>query len=127
MHAKDVSVVFRGLDHSDAVETLVREEIAKLGRKFDRLIGGTVAIEAPHRHQRQGQGYNIHIRLVVPNLPDIVVSREPGDNRTHDDVYKAVRDAFEAASRQLRERADRLHGRVKTHGGEDIAAGSITV
>lgn len=122
MHASELSVVFRGLDHSDAVETLVRDEAGKLGKLFDRLIGGTVTIEEPHRHQRQGQGYSVHIRLVAPNVSDIVVSHEPGDNRSHDDIYKTVRDAFQAARRQLKERLERLQGKVKSHGDADIAA-----
>jgi ribosome-associated translation inhibitor RaiA len=37
---------------------------------------------------------------------ELVVSRDPGDVHAHKDVYVAIRDAFDAAERQLAE-----HGR----------------
>jgi ribosome-associated translation inhibitor RaiA len=50
-------------------------------------------------------------------------------NRDHDeDVYVALRDAFDVAKRQLEEYARKLHGNVKTHepkranAGEDISS-----
>lgn len=47
----------------------------------------------------------------------IVVTR-PNDGRVHDHVYVALRDAFDAATRQLDEHLRRRAGEVKTHAGD---------
>ena len=46
---------------------------------------------------------------------ELVVNRHPKDKHAHEDVYVAVRDAFDAARRQLEDYVRRLDGRVKTH------------
>lgn len=115
MLAETLSVVFRDVDHSEALETRIREEAAKLDRVYDRIVDGTVTVEEPHRHKHQGRRFDVHIRLVVPGGKDIVVSREPGDSDGHEDPYLTVRDAFAAARRRLVEHAEKLQGKVKNH------------
>ncbi|HIC82219.1 MAG TPA: HPF/RaiA family ribosome-associated protein, partial [Kiloniellaceae bacterium] len=45
----------------------------------------------------------------------IVVNRNPKEKRSHEDVYVAVRDAFDAARRRLEDHARRKAGKVKAH------------
>jgi ribosome-associated translation inhibitor RaiA len=54
-----------------------------------------VVVEQPAKHHQQGKPFNIHIDLTVPGS-EIVVDRQENE-----DVYVAVRDAFDAARRQL--------------------------
>ena len=107
-------VTFRNMDASEAVEARVREKAAKLERFFDGVIGCHVTIEAPHRRHRKGKQYHVRIELRVPGN-DIVVSRDPGDDFAHEDVYVAIRDAFDAGARRLEDYARKLRGDVKTH------------
>ena len=44
----------------------------------------------------------MHIDLAVPG-GTVVVNRDAGSNHAHDDLQVAIRDAFEAARRQLAE------------------------
>lgn len=128
MRTSDINIVFRGLDHSDAVEDRIREEAAKLEKAFERIASATVTVEAPHRHQRQGRQFSVHIRLTAPGMEEIVVSQEPGRAEAHEDVYRTIRDAFAAARRQLKDKSERLRGRVKSHDAPAaVAAGSSTV
>jgi ribosome-associated translation inhibitor RaiA len=107
-----LQITFRGIPHSDAVETAIRERAAKLDEFFPRIISCRVTVEADHHHHHKGNLYHVHIDLGVPNK-DIVVSRDQHDNLAHTDIYVVIRDAFDAAKRQLQEYARVQRGEVK--------------
>lgn len=98
-----LQVSFRGMDTSPAVEALIRERAAKLDRFHGRITGCRVAVEADHRHRHKGRIYHVRIDLTIPGH-EIVVGRERNEDHTHEDIMVAVRDAFDAARRQLEDR-----------------------
>jgi len=102
------------MDRSDAVEARVRERAEKLDRFAGRIMSCRVVIEAPHKHHHKGGLYKVHIDITVPG-GELVVNRESGLDHGHEDVYVAVRDAFDAARRQLEDYVRRQRGKVKTH------------
>ena len=73
-----------------------------------------VAVEAPHKHHHKGKLYHVRINITVPDK-ELVVSREPDQHHAHEDVYVAIRDAFDAMRRQLEDYARRRRGKVKRH------------
>jgi ribosomal subunit interface protein len=94
-----LQVTFRDLPHSRALDEKIRERAARLETLSDRITRFRVTLERRHRHPRQGREYNVRIDVRVPGR-EIVVTHE------HDeDVYVALRDAFEAAERQLKQGA----------------------
>jgi ribosomal subunit interface protein len=105
---------FRNMDASEAVEAKVRERVDKLETYFGRINSCRVVIEAPHRHHHKGKVYHVRIEIGVPGNT-IIVDRDPGQHHAHEDVYVAVRDAFDAARRQLEDHARKSAGRTKTH------------
>jgi ribosomal subunit interface protein len=105
---------FRNMDASEAVEARVRERVDKLETFFSRINSCRVVVEAPHRHQRKGKVYHVRIEIGVPGHT-IVVDRDPGQHHAHEDVYVAVRDAFDAARRQLEDHSRKSAGRIKSH------------
>jgi cold shock CspA family protein/ribosome-associated translation inhibitor RaiA len=105
-------VTFRNMDPSPAVEARVRRKVAGLERFFPRVTGCSVLVEAPHRHHRKGKLYHVRIDLTVPG-EELVVGRGPAEHEAHQDVYVAVRDAFDAVRRELEDYARRADGRVK--------------
>jgi len=109
-----VQVSFRNMPPSEAIETDVRERAAKLEAFFERITSARVVIEAPHRQHRQGKLYHVRIDIRVPGR-EIVVSREPAEHHAHEDAYVAIRDAFDAARRQLEDYAREVRGSVKAH------------
>jgi ribosome-associated translation inhibitor RaiA len=100
---------------SPAVEAEIRERASALQHYFGRIIGFQVVIDQPAHHSRQGNAFEVHIEISVPGGPAIVVSRPHHDRPEHADVYVAIRDAFNAARRQLQDRAHRSRGDVKLH------------
>jgi ribosomal subunit interface protein len=109
-----LEVSFRNMDRSDAVEARVREKAEKLERFFDRITSCRVVIEAINRQHTKGNLYHVHIELGLPGS-QVVVDRNSGKKHAHEDVYVAVRDAFNAARRRLEDHSRRKAGRVKAH------------
>jgi ribosomal subunit interface protein len=110
-----VEIVFQNLAPSPAIEARIRTRIERLERFFDQIMSCRVAVEASHKHQHKGNLYRVRIDLKVPG-EELVVSRVPDDNQAHEDVYVAIRDAFDAMRRQLEDYARRRRGEVKRHG-----------
>jgi len=106
----DVQISFRHMDSSETLEALIRERAAELEQFSDRITACRVVVEAASKHHRHGNPYHIHVDLLVPGTT-IVVDRDSGNARAHEDPYIAVRDAFEAARRRLREHMRRLDDR----------------
>ncbi len=116
----ELQITFRDMEPSAAVEARIREHAAELDRLYDRIVGRRVVVEMPHRHHHQGRLYVVRITLTVPGR-EIVIGRAPTEHQAHEDVYVALRDAFEAAKRQLedhirRERGDTKHHEVASEG-----------
>jgi ribosome-associated translation inhibitor RaiA len=107
-----VQINFRHMDPSQAVETRVRELVDHLGVFSDRILSCRVVVDAPHRHHQHGKVYNVKVQLAIPG-EDVVVDMERPDREEHEDVYVVLRDAFDAARRQLQARMSALRNEDK--------------
>ncbi len=89
-------VVYRDIDSSPALTSIIEKRLEKLSRFSDSLISTRVVLDSPHNHKHKGKLYRASIELAVKGSPMTV---------THDDtsVHVAVRDAFQAAERKLKE------------------------
>ncbi|RFC39688.1 MAG: ribosomal subunit interface protein [Candidatus Nitrotoga sp. CP45] len=104
-----LQITVRNIEHSDALETRIRDKAQKLEEFCKHIMSCRAVVEAPHKHHHQGKQFNVRIEIGVPGN-EIVVNRDH-----HDDVYVALRDAFNAAKRQLEDYARKIRGDVKTH------------
>ena len=109
-----VQVTFRNMDPSAAVEAKIRGKAEKLERHFDRVVSCRVVVESPHRRHHKGKLYQVRIDIGVPGK-EIVINHAGPKNHAHEDVYVAVRDAFNAAARRLEAHARKVRGDVKSH------------
>ncbi|ALP53085.1 RNA polymerase subunit sigma-54 [Candidatus Tenderia electrophaga] len=92
-----LQITSRNVSLSETAEQAIHEKAAKLDQFYDRIMGCRVLVEAPHRHQHQGNQYNVRLDITVPGA-EIVIKREENE-----DLYVAIRDAFEAAQRKVKE------------------------
>lgn len=106
-------ITFRGISSSAAIDTNLRNHIDKLEEFYDRIMNCRVMVETSHRHH-QGNLYHIRIDLTVPG-GELVVNRDPPEHQQSEDIYVAIRDAFNAAERELKDYAQRQRQEVKTH------------
>jgi ribosomal subunit interface protein len=104
-----LQITMLDIPHSDALEDHVRQKAAKLETLYPHLMGCRVVIEIPHKHKHQGRQFNVRLDITVPGA-ELVVNREADG-----DVYVALRDAFDAAKRQIEDYGSRQRGEVKAH------------
>lgn len=109
-----LQITFRDIPPSEAVEADIREKAAKLDQFFDKIMTCRVMVEAPHTHKHKGHLYHVRVDLTVPG-GELIANRSPDSHQAHEDIYVAVRDAFDAAKRQLQEYKRKLKGNVKFH------------
>jgi ribosomal subunit interface protein len=107
-------ISFRDIEPSAAIEARARERADRLERFSDRITDCHVMVRSPHRHHHQGKLYEVHIRILVPGS-EVVISHERPQDHAHEDLYVALRDAFDAAERHLEDHARRHDQRAKRH------------
>ena len=104
-----LNITSRDFPLTEAIETLIRQKTDKLEKMFDRITECNVVIESPHNKQRKGKIYTVRIDVKIPKA-DLVVKRQP-----HNDIYVAIRDAFQTAQRLVEDQQKRMRQEVKVH------------
>jgi ribosomal subunit interface protein len=118
-----LQVSFSNMDPSDAVRARIEALTAKLDRFSDRIMSCRVVVRAPNRRQTSGKLYHVSIDLTLPGH-EIAINRASPKHQEHEDVYVAVRDAFDALTRKLEDVTRQRRGDVKTH-EEAMATGTV--
>ena len=104
-----VQITFRHMPRSDALEALIREKVDKLEEFYPALISCRLVVDEEGMHHHQGRRFNVRIDVHVPG-------HEFATTREHDeDVYVALRDAFDSARRWLEDEIRQQRGDVKRH------------
>ena len=109
-----LQITFRHMDSSEAVAARIRERAGELERFFDRIISCRVVVECRHPRRQHGNLFRLRIDLKVPGRA-IAVGRDPAAHQAHEDIYVAIRDAFDAARRVLEDHVRERRGEVKLH------------
>lgn len=113
-----LQITMRDIPHSDALEDHIRQKAVKLETLYPHLMGCRVVVEIPHKHKHQGRQFNVRLDITVPGS-ELVVNREADG-----DVYVALRDAFDAAKRQIEDYGRRQRGDTKAHA--PVLQGKVT-
>ena len=108
-----LQITLRDIPQSDALETAIREKAGKLDQFYPHIMRCRVVVELASKHKHQGKEFTVRIDLTVPGN-EIVITRDH-----HEDVYVALRDAFDIAKRQLEDYGRRQRGEIKTHDPEN--------
>lgn len=104
-----VHIQFHDMEASPALERSAREHVRKLELLAPDIMACRVGIDLEQKHKHQGRPYGVCIDLTLPGQELVV-------NRVHDeDVYVALRDAFDDMKRQLEEFVRQRWGQEKQH------------
>jgi ribosome-associated translation inhibitor RaiA len=99
---------FVGMEPSDAVASAAREKAAKLELFCPGIMACHVVIEQPHRHRQQGRPISVRLDVTLPGH-ELAVTRVE-----HQDVYVALRDAFDDMRRRVEDTMRRMQDFTKT-------------
>jgi ribosomal subunit interface protein len=122
-----VQVTFRAIEPSSAITDYVHAKAAKLDTVSSRIIGCRVAIEAPHKHHRNGRHYRVRVDLTIPGRELVV--ENPSTGPSSEDVYACIDTAFDSAQRLLADHAkerrhgDGAHGTIRGSGPGPVPKG----
>jgi len=106
-----LQITLRDMAHSSGLEARIREKVAGLEHLHPRITSCRVTVTDSGKHHQQGHQFEVRIDVRVPVHTEVVVSRK------HDeDVYVALRDAFDSAKRQLQEIIGEKRGDVNASG-----------
>lgn len=102
-----LQITYRGIKRSEVLDQRIRNKTAKLEAIHPRITSCRVAVEERHRNQHQGNEFCVRLDIRVPQS-EIAINRDH-----HEDVYVALRDAFDAARRRLEDVIRVQRGDVK--------------
>lgn len=117
---RHVKIAIRDMPTSPALEEHIRHKAQKLSQFYNRIQSFHVVVEIPQKHKRNGKLYNVRIEVTVPGK-ELVVNR-----KLDEDVYIAVRDAFDALLRQLETYVRKRQDSVQRHAHDQANYGHIT-
>jgi len=89
-----LQIIFRGIDHSSAIEAAIRQQASRLERFRERVTRFQVTVDMPQRHRHAGNHYGIRIEIKTPS-GEVFVTRDP--ELAQKDFQAVLRAAFEAA------------------------------
>ena len=109
----DFQIVFHNIEQSTSISDAVNKQISKLQRFCDRILAGRVVLDSPHNNHHKGKVYSVGLEIHTPSK-EVRVNQEQHDNHAHENLYVAIRDAFNAAERQLKA-IDKKHRVERNH------------
>jgi cold shock CspA family protein len=117
-----LAISFRSIPKDERIENLIRARADKLDRVCNHLMSCRVGVEKPQTHQDIGNPYRVRIDMKVSPGHELVVRREPSQGYMHDPLDVVIRDAFNAAERQLQKLVQQQRREVKNHPTTDVLA-----
>lgn len=88
-------LIYRDIDSSPALNLIIQKKLDKLYRYSDAIIRSRVVLDSPHKHKHKGKLFRASIEIAIKGKPITVSSDDTS-------VHVAVRDAFIAAERRLK-------------------------
>ena len=108
-------ISYRGVDKTDALEALIAEKIDKLEQVYDRLNSCRVAIERVHDHPDSGSPYRVRLDITAPESREVAVDISPDKGVQYPPLEAVIREAFDAARRQLKSLNEQQKRHVERH------------
>ncbi len=119
-----LELTFRNVKNDENIRTLVADKLSRLEKICDYMTSCRVIIDKPQEHQKSGNPFRVRLDISIPHGHEIVVTRESGEGDMHVPLTRVVRDAFDAARRQVQELVERQRNEMKSH-PEQIAGAVV--
>ena len=130
-------ITYRNMSSSKSLDAEIQKRVSKLTTFCPDIVSCKVLVEIPHRHHEQGNHFHVRMDIAVPGekivagqAPNLHLGRPDGEAArerkspkvvARKDASLALRQAFEAAKRQLRDYARVRRHEVKAHTNGRVA------
>jgi len=98
-----LQIEMQNVPRSEALETRIRESAARLEHLHARITSCRVAVDETDKHHRHGRQFRVKVDVRLPGHEEAASTLQH-----HEDVYVALRDAFDAVRRQLEDAGKRV-------------------
>jgi len=112
-------VVFRHCEATEELRAEIAAQVERLEKFSPRITSCRVVVTGPQTRHRRGGLFQVELFVAMPEHKDIVVDRRHADSPEREHALVAIREAFEAAARQIEDAMRDMRGQVKTHVGEN--------
>jgi ribosomal subunit interface protein len=109
MNTVPLDLTIREIPNSLVVENKIREKADKLSHYCDKVEFCKVVLGMTQKQHHQGKLYNAHIEVGVPGKVLVATHKK------NEDIYVAIRDAFDAMNRQVKRYVANQHGNIRKH------------
>ncbi len=109
-----LQIIFRHMEASSAVDARIRERCHRLEQFAEHITCCRITIEAPSEPRQRAGWYEVKIALTLTG-GELIVSCDPAQPHAHEDIYVAIRDAFDAIRHQLEECVRRRRAEIRLH------------
>lgn len=116
------AIIYRNVPKTEDVDNLIREKAAKLEQFCSYMTSCRIAVEKRHEHQETGQPFRVRIEMNVPPGHRLIAQRESTAGEIHTQLPTIVRQAFDAARRQLEKITAQQQGETKRHPRQETMA-----
>lgn len=96
-------ITYKRFEPSERIRARVDKELRQLEAHYPRILACKVIVEGGSGRRRTGDLAEVRLHVLMPGAREIAVSNHQDDAGAHSDVMVAIRDAFAAAERQLRD------------------------
>ncbi len=97
-------VTYRDLDASQALNSIIHKRLQKLERYSTDIKHSRVVLDSPHNHKHKGKQFRATVEIDIKGSPITITQDDPS-------IHIAVRDAFNAAERKLKDYAKQILAR----------------
>jgi ribosome-associated translation inhibitor RaiA/cold shock CspA family protein len=125
-----LEIAFHNIDSSEWAEEEIRRRVDDLETLYGRLTSCRVRVDQRAQNSNETIPPVVRIEMGIPGRRDLVVSHEPDHLQRkyqRPDLFKAIREAFHIAERQLVELKKQREGRTKElhHDSEQQFLGQV--
>lgn len=98
-----LSITTRGIPKSPDIETFIKERIEEIRDANSPIHECEIMIERTRFFRKSGNPFRIRLAIKNPNVPEIVVTREPSGIIMRDPLFTVLSNVFLIARRKLPE------------------------
>lgn len=117
-----LEIAYRFMDNTEYVDGLIRKKAAKVEKAFPQMVSCRVALEQEQGKQKSGNLHRLRIDMRMPPGHEVVVTRRMEVHKPGEDLPPFIREAFEAAERQMRDLLAQQKGKIKSHPEQQTTA-----
>lgn len=110
-----VEIAFRHYQPTDEVRAEIVAQARRLEQLSGRITSCRVVVSGPQNRHRNGDVFDVVLRIAMPNHKDIIVDQCCDEAPACEHALVAIREAFGAARRQIENAEHKMHDSLKMY------------